>query len=94
MTVVKQFLPEEGTIQVHQLRVCPCPQLSIGYYRYGGRQHSSERIPKWIHKLLSKGTADDHEKEEQADISGARGDLAKLSREQMKIQKKRIMMKT
>ena len=82
MTVVKQFFPEEGTIQVHQLRVCPCPQLLIGYYWYGGRQHSSGRTSKWIHKLLSKGTADDREKEEQADISGARGDLAELSREQ------------
>ena len=25
VTVVKQFFPEEGNIQVHQLRVCPCP---------------------------------------------------------------------
>ena len=82
MTVVKQFFPEEGTIQVHQLRVCPCPPLPIGYYWYGGRRHSSGRTPKWIHKLLSKGTADDCLKEQQADISGARGDLAELSREQ------------
>ena len=82
VTVVKQFFPDEGTIQVHQLRVCPCPQLPIGYYWYGGRRHSSGRTPKWIHKLLSKGTADDCLKEEQADISGARGDLAELSREQ------------
>ena len=40
VTVVKQFFPEEGTIQVHQLRVRPCPQLPIGYYWYGGKHHS------------------------------------------------------
>ena len=64
------------------MRVYPYPQLPIGYYWYGGRWYSSGRIPKWIHKLLSKSTADDHEKEKQADISGARGDHAELSREQ------------
>ena len=84
VTVVKQFFPEEGTIQVHQLRVCPCPQLPIGYITsiYDEKYHSSGRTPKWVHKLLSKGTADDHKKEEQANISGAIGDLAELSREQ------------
>ena len=33
-------------------------------------------------KLLSKGTADDHEIEEQTGISGAGGYLAELSREE------------
>ena len=52
------------------------------YYQYDKKYHSSGRPPKWVHKSLSKGTADDHKKEEQANISGARGDLAELSRGQ------------
>ena len=59
MTVVKQFFPEEGTIQVHQLRVCPCPQLPIGYYWYGGKFHSSGKVPGWVDRLLSANSSDD-----------------------------------
>ena len=66
MTVVKQFFPEEGNIQVHQLRVCSCPQLPIGYYWYNGRCHSSGKTPKWVHKLLSEDDTKDHEKEERS----------------------------
>ena len=32
VSVVKQFFPEEGGIQVHQLRAYVCPQLPIGYH--------------------------------------------------------------
>ena len=59
MTVVKQFFPEEGTIQVHQLRVHPCPQLPIGYYWYGGKRHSSGKVPVWVDKLLSANSSND-----------------------------------
>ena len=59
VTVVKQYFPEEGTIQVHQLRVRPCPQLPIGYYWYGGKRHSSGKVPEWVNKLLSVNSSND-----------------------------------
>ena len=56
VTVVKLYFPEEGSIQVHQLRVCPCPQFPIGYYWYGGNRHSTGKTPKWVERLLSEGS--------------------------------------
>ena len=56
LTVTKQFFPEEGTIQIHQLRVCPCPQLPIGFYWYGGTHHSAAGVPRWVEKLTQNGT--------------------------------------
>ena len=45
-------------------------------------------------QVTIKGTTDDHEKEEQEDISGARSDFTELNKNKMKTQRKRIMMKT
>ena len=59
VTVVKQFFPEAGTIQVHQLRVCPCLHLPIGYYWYGRKRHSCGKTPGWVEKLLSEGSITD-----------------------------------
>ena len=54
----KQFFPEEGTIQVHQLRACPCPQLPIRFYWYGGNRISSGGVPQWVERLLQRGPTD------------------------------------
>ena len=56
LTVTKQFFPEEGTIQIHQLRVCPCPQLPIGFYWYGGTRRSAGGVPRWVEKLTQNDT--------------------------------------
>ena len=56
LTVTKQFFPEEGTIQIHQLRVCPCPQLPVGFYWYGGTRHSAGGVPRWVEELTQNGT--------------------------------------
>ena len=38
-TLVKVYFPEEGPIQVHLSRVCPCPPLlPAGFYWYGGNR--------------------------------------------------------
>ena len=55
LTVTKQFFPEESTIQIHQLRMCPCPQLPIGFYWYGGNSHSTVNISEWVEKLTQHG---------------------------------------
>jgi len=54
----KQFFPEERTIQVHQLRACPCPQLPTGFYWYGGNRFSSGGVPQWVERLLLRGPTD------------------------------------
>ena len=62
VTVVKVYFPEEGTIQVHQNRVCPCPpQMPTGFYWYGGNRKSPGRIPKWLQHLLSEQRSSDEE---------------------------------
>ena len=55
LTVVKQFFPEQGSIQIHQLRVCPCPVLPIGFYWYGANSHSAGSVPRWVEKLTQSG---------------------------------------
>lgn len=60
---------------MHQLRVCPCPQLPIGYYWYGGKHHSSGKTLSWVDKL-SEGSSDDLPddcvKEDQTDTGGTK----------------------
>jgi len=57
--VEKQFFPEEGTIQVHQLRACSCLQLPIGFYWYGGNRYSTISVPRWVEKLLQSDVSKD-----------------------------------
>ena len=46
VTVVKVYFPKDGTIQVHQSRVKPCPaEFPAGYYWYGTR-HSGPGHPQ------------------------------------------------
>ena len=74
VSVVKQYFPEEGSIQVHQLRVRPCPQLPTGYYWYGGKRHSSGKVPGWVDKLLSAGSSNDSYDRRMEDAVETRGD--------------------
>jgi len=53
VTAVKVFFPDEGSIQVHQTRVCPCPDLPAGFYWYGGNRKSPGGVPRWLQQLLS-----------------------------------------
>ena len=39
VTVIKVYHPQHGEMQVHQTRVCMCPDnFPAGYYWYGGKQ--------------------------------------------------------
>lgn len=68
ITVVKVHFPEDGVIQVHQSRVCPCPpQLPAGFYWYGGRKKSPGRLPQWLDRLLSNEK--DHVKSDETENS-------------------------
>ncbi len=55
ISAAKVFFPEEGTIQVHQTRVCPCPPLwPAGFYWYGGNRKCAGRVPQWMQQVLSE----------------------------------------
>ena len=57
VVVVKVYFPREEPMNVHQLRVTPCPHgFPAGYYWYGRRQHSPGKIPQWLDKLSSSGS--------------------------------------
>ena len=54
VTVVKVYSPQDGQIQVHQMRVAPClPELPAGFFWYGSRRSSPGCPPKWVDQLLS-----------------------------------------
>ena len=56
ITVMKVFFPDDGLIQVHRTRVCPCPeQLPARFYWYGGNRKSAGKVPRWVERLLSQG---------------------------------------
>ena len=49
LVVTKVYFPDDGQIQVHQLRASPCPpHFPSGYYWYGRKKHSPGHIPKWL----------------------------------------------
>ena len=53
VTVVKVYAPQDGQIQVHQMRVAPCPpELPAGFFWYGSRRSTPGRPPKWVDQLL------------------------------------------
>ena len=53
ITLRNVYFPEEPTMLVHQLRVCPCPDLlSAGFYWYGSKCHSAGRVPGWLNLFL------------------------------------------
>ena len=54
LTLVKVYFPQEGTIQVHQTRVKPCPNFPAGYYWYGPRRRRPGRPPKWVDNVLAE----------------------------------------
>ena len=55
IVVSKVYFPDDGQIQVHQLRVTPCPvSFPSGYYWYGRKKHSPGCMPKWLLTLNKK----------------------------------------
>ena len=55
VTVVKIYRPQDGQIQVHQLRVTPCPpEFPAGYFWYGNKRHGPGRPPKWVDLMLNE----------------------------------------
>ena len=55
-TVTKVYHPQHGQIQVHQSRLCRCPDnFPAGYYWYGGRRSGPGRPPKWVGQFLASG---------------------------------------
>ena len=57
--MLKVYYPQEGTIQVHQERICFCPpELPVGYFWYGTCRHSVGRPPRWVQNLLLKVAAE------------------------------------
>ena len=54
VTAVKVYAPQDGQIQVHQMRVAPCPpELPAGFFWYGSRGYSPGCPPKWVDQLLT-----------------------------------------
>ena len=54
ITAVKVYFPLEDSIQVHQLRVKPCPTgFTAGYYWYGTKRKGPGRPPRWVQDVLS-----------------------------------------
>ena len=41
------------------MRACPCPQLPIGFYWFGGNRHSIGGVPRWVERLLQRGAIQD-----------------------------------
>ena len=54
VTAVKVYFPREDPIQVHQLRVKPCPPgFTAGFYWYGTKQRGPGRPPRWVCDILT-----------------------------------------
>ena len=74
VTAVKVFFPDEGSIQVHQSRVCHCPpKFPVGLYWYGGNRKSPGRVPQWLQRFMSTETQQTQEQSTDSarDESGA-----------------------
>ena len=71
LTVRKVYFPEDPPLTIHQLRVCPSPDmLPPGFYWYGAKRRSSGRTPSWLQKMLS-ATAGDSASRPAAEDSGS-----------------------
>ena len=56
VSVSKVYFPQEGAIQVHQSRVCPCPsEFPAGYFWYGSKRRGPGHPPKWTEALMQRG---------------------------------------
>ena len=54
ITAVKVYYPRESAIQVHQLRVKPCPPgFPAGFYWYGAKRKGPGHPPRWVEAVLA-----------------------------------------
>ena len=59
LTVKKVYFPEDPSVTVHRLRVCPSPDmLPAGFYWYGAKRRSPSRTPPWLQRMLNTATSD------------------------------------
>ena len=59
LSVSKVYYLWEGTIQVHQDRICVCPpELRLNYFWNGTCIHSVGRLPRWVQNVVQKGAAE------------------------------------
>jgi len=59
LTVCKIYFPEDPSITVHQMRVCPSPDaLPAGFYWYGKQRQSPGRVPRWLQRMLNAASDD------------------------------------
>ena len=59
--VSKVYFPEDLSILVHQLRVCPSPpQLPAGFFCYGAPHCSSGYVPRWLQTWLFQTASKEH----------------------------------
>ena len=76
-TLVKVYFPEEGPIQVHLSRVCPCPPLlPAGFYWYGGNRRCPGRVPQWVDRMLLDGPLDTVPEEDNQDTGDSEQPLS------------------
>ena len=75
LTVRKVYFPEDPALTVHQLRVCPSPDmLPAGFYWYGAKRRSSGRTPTWLQRMLNAAACDDVVGTTKENASGREGD--------------------
>lgn len=54
VTAVKVYFPQEDPIQVHQLRVKPCPRgFPAGFFWYGSKRKGPGCPPRWVENVLA-----------------------------------------
>ena len=59
LTVAKVYFPEDPPLTIHQLRVCPSPEmLPAGFYWYGAKRRSQGRTPSWLQHMLNVTAVD------------------------------------
>lgn len=57
VTCAKVYHPQDGSIRVHQSRICRClADFPASYYWYGGKWKGPGFPPKWVDCLLLFGT--------------------------------------
>lgn len=74
LCVSEVYFPDRSPIQIHQSRVCKCPSLPPGFYWYGGRRKSAEKIPLWVQQLLDDASLEDTDTSQEDDTSVEDGD--------------------
>ena len=91
-SVVEVYFPEEGPLQVHQRRVCSCPNaLPIGFYWYSGTRKSSKRVPNDAQNEVSSDQSDTEPDSNSEDFVPAAGDTNVLKPNRVVLTKSSVL---